>query len=82
MIGKIKIIGANNQTHLDWMEKEFVNCELEHQGGSIHNIKIPDRVDVPFDIYKSLFTKDRVILEGFARIEDCTGRLAIEFFPQ
>lgn len=82
MIGKIKIIGANNQTHLDWMEKEFENCELDHQGSSVHNIKIPDRGDFPFDIYKTIFIKDRIVLEGFARIEDSTGRLAIEFFPQ
>jgi hypothetical protein len=82
MTGKIKVIGANNRSHLEWMEKEFENCSICHNGNTLHLIKIPDRGEIPFEIYKSIFIEDRIILEGYAHIEDSLGRLGIEFFPQ
>lgn len=82
MTGKIKIIGANNKTHLEWMEKEFENCSILHNGSSFHVVSVPERGEFPFDIYKSLIIADRMIFEGHANIEGSHGRLAIEFFPQ
>lgn len=82
MIGKIKVIGANNRSHLDWMEKEFENCNIIHNGNTLHFIKVPDRGEIPFEIYKSILIEDRIIFEGYASIENELGRLAIEFFPQ
>lgn len=82
MTGKIKIIGANNRSHLDWMEKEFENCNICHDGNTLHYIEVPDRGKFPFEIYKTLVISDRFIFEGYAHIEDSLGRLAIEFFPQ
>ena len=82
MLGKIKVIGANNRSHLDWMEKEFENCSICHNGNTLHFIKIPERDEIPFEIYKTILIEDRMILEGYANIEDMLGRLAIEFSPQ
>lgn len=84
MTGKIKIIGANNQAHLDWMEKEFENCTIEHAGGTaaVHSVKVPDRGEFPFELYKTIIIQDRIIFEGYAHFEDNLGRLAIEFFPK
>lgn len=82
MIGKIKVIGANNRSHLDWMEKEFENCSIIHDGNALHVIEVPERGKIPFEIYKTLIIQDRFIFEGYASIEDGFGRLAIEFSPQ
>jgi len=82
MTGKIKIIGANNKSHLDWMEKEFENCSIAFDGNTLHYVKVPDRGEFPFEIYKTLLIEDRFIIEGYAHIDDSLGRLAIEFFPQ
>lgn len=82
MLGKIKVIGANNQSHLDWMEKEFSNCSIQHNGHSFHIVKVPECGEFPFDIYKTLILEDRIIFEGHANIEGSHGRLAIEFLQQ
>ena len=81
MLGKIKVIGANNQFH-EWMEKEFENCKIDGSGSAIHYVDVPERGSFPFDIYKTFVVEDRIIFEGYASFEETLGRLAIEFFPQ
>lgn len=82
MTGKIKIIGANNQSHIGWMEMEFENCTIDNDGGQVHSVKIPERGEFPFDIYKCVIVENRIALEGYAHIDGSLGRLAIEFCPQ
>ena len=82
MTGKIKIVGANNQSHLEWMEKEFENCKIDCNGSAVHYVDVPARGSFPFDIYKTLVVEDRIIFEGYAHFDEILGRLAIEFFPK
>lgn len=83
MTGTIRIIGANNQSHLDWMEKTFEECTLNHVGeNNTHLLTISDKGAIPIDIYKTWVISDKIIFEGYAVIEDEMGRLAFEFVPQ
>lgn len=83
MTGTIRIIGANNQSHLDWMEKTFENCFLDHTGeNNTHLLVLPQNGSIPIDIYKTWVISDKIIFEGYAVIENEMGRLAFEFVPQ
>jgi hypothetical protein len=83
MTGSIKIIGANNQSHLGWMEKTFENCFLDHVGeNNTHLLVLPENGKIPIDIYKTWVISDKIIFEGYASIENEMGRLAFEFSPQ
>lgn len=82
MIGTIRIIGANNQSHLDWMEKTFEGCSLHHVGeNNTHLLTVLDKGAIPIDIHKTWVVSDHMIFEGFANIENELGRLAFEFKP-
>lgn len=83
MIGTIKIIGANNQSHLDWMEKTFEKCSFLYGGSNnTHIISVPEKGEITIDIYKAWALEDRFAFEGFANIDDSLGRLAFEFQPE
>jgi hypothetical protein len=79
MIGKIKIIGANNSTHIGWMEKDFENCKIMHEYDKVHKVSVPDRGEFTFEITKTFIVEDHFIFEGYASIEDSLGKLAFEF---
>jgi len=80
MIGKIKVIGANNQTHLEWINKEFEGCKLFFNG-SYHVLERPDTTVMFYEIYKTLILEDKFVFEGHASINGSLGRLALEFTP-
>lgn len=84
MIGTIKIIGANNATHLEWMEKDFSGCNIKHDqmNPSVHHVEVPERGTFPLEITKCWLLDDYFIFEGFAHIEDSLGKLAFEFRPE
>lgn len=79
MIGTIKIIGANNSTHVEWMEKSFENCKIIHKHGTVHDVSVPERGEFPFEITNTWVIEDCFIFEGYAHIEDSLGKLAFEF---
>lgn len=81
MTGTIKIIGANNSSHLEWMELDFPECKITHSESNpaSHIVEVPNKGSFPFEITKTWILEDYFIFEGFAHIEDSLGKLAFEF---
>lgn len=79
-MAKIKIVATNN-IFSDWIDKEF-EAEAQTNGVGSHLFKLKSQTKLKEEIYfdknsRFYFTKNGLLLEGFAQIGFSIGQLSI-----